>query len=198
MDHYICILDFEATCWDGSNDHEIIEFPSVMLKWEGTEITEVGRIQIYVKPKTNPVVSPFCESLTGITQEIVDGGVDLKTALKTHTQWMLEFAPHSQIMIVTCGNWDLKTMLPMDLKNTGLKADAVYSRWVNIKALFTEITKKNGCPMTGMLKYFNLEIEGRHHSGIDDCHNIARIFMKLVEYGLTKKAFSTHTLTLKI
>lgn len=193
---YICILDFEATCWNGSDNHEIIEFPSVMLKWDD-DIAEVGRIQIYVKPKTNPIVSEFCETLTGITQEVVDGGVDLKTAIKTHTQWMLEFAPLSQITIVTCGNWDLKTMLPMDLKNIGLKVDSIYSKWINIKAIFTDITKKNGCPMTGMLKYFNLDIEGRHHSGIDDCHNIARIFVKLVEYGLTKKICSAHIQTIK-
>jgi hypothetical protein len=28
----ICILDFEATCWEENGDHEIIEFPSVILK----------------------------------------------------------------------------------------------------------------------------------------------------------------------
>ena len=31
---YICVLDFEATCDDvKKRSHEIIEYPSVLLKW---------------------------------------------------------------------------------------------------------------------------------------------------------------------
>ncbi len=33
MEYYLCILDFEATCWEGSvnaDEMEIIEFPSVL------------------------------------------------------------------------------------------------------------------------------------------------------------------------
>jgi DNA polymerase III alpha subunit (gram-positive type) len=78
MTGYICILDFEATCWDNSRDHEIIEFPSVLLKWnDDNEITIVDEFQIFVKPKKYPVVSEFCRKLTGITQEIVNKGTDL-------------------------------------------------------------------------------------------------------------------------
>ena len=44
-----------------------------------------------------------------------------------------------------------------------------------------------------MLGHFKMKVEGRHHSGIDDCHNISRIFQKLVEFGLDKKIFLTHT-----
>jgi len=29
--------------------------------------------------------------------------------------------------------------------------------------------------MVAMLNYLNLELEGRHHSGIDDAKNIARV-----------------------
>ena len=31
---YICVLDFEATCWKENNNHEIIEFPSILWKWQ--------------------------------------------------------------------------------------------------------------------------------------------------------------------
>ena len=33
--------------------------------------------------------------------------------------------------------------------------------------------------MVGMLEYLGLQLEGRHHSGIDDSRNIARILAKL-------------------
>lgn len=35
--------------------------------------------------------------------------------------------------------------------------------------------------MLKMLKSLNLPIEGRHHSGIDDAKNIARIVVSLLE-----------------
>ena len=38
--------------------------------------------------------------------------------------------------------------------------------------------------MDGMLKDLNLELTGRHHSGIDDSRNIAKIAMTLMKGGL--------------
>lgn len=196
MTQYICILDFEATCWKDTNNHEIIEFPSVLLRWENDKIEEVGRIQQYVKPKTNPVVSAFCEDLTGISQKTVDEGIELKSAIKTHSQWLQGFAQHDEITIVTCGHWDLKTMLPMDLKNIRMKAEPIYTRYVNLKDLFKTVTRTRAPPMTAMLDHFKLKLEGRHHSGLDDCHNLSRVFIELVKQGMTKKIFSSHLIQL--
>lgn len=190
MTNYICVLDFEATCWDNSKDHEIIEFPSILLNWEGNKVTEIDRIQIYVKPKMYPIVSKFCRELTGISQETVNSGMDLESSIKAHSLWLSRYATHDKITIVTCGRWDLKTMLPSDLKKIGMVPENIYTRFVNIKDLFEDVEQ---CGQSGsmvhMLKYFNLDLEGRHHSGIDDCHNLARIFRKLVDNGLTKEIF---------
>ena len=38
--------------------------------------------------------------------------------------------------------------------------------------------------MANMLKGLNLTLDGRHHSGIDDCRNTAKILIKLIELGL--------------
>ena len=96
-------------------------------------------------------------------------------------------------MFVTCGDWDFKTMLP---KQLGLSAvehglDAAgrpiepYNRWINVK---TPFKKQMNMPranvgMAGMLKKLKLDLVGRHHSGIDDCHNILRIIQKLRDAG---------------
>jgi ERI1 exoribonuclease 3 len=195
MSEYVCILDFEATCWKNSNDHEIIEFPSILLKWETDKITEVSRIQLFVKPKSHPIVSKFCRELTGITQEQVNAGIDLKSALDTHKEWIKKHCKINEVTIVTCGHWDLRTMLQKDLKNNGLvlDSDSIYKRFVNIKDLHLKITNERARGMLSMLDYFELDLEGRHHSGIDDCHNISRIFIKLVESGLTKEIFINNT-----
>ena len=198
MVDYICILDFEATCWPKkslrSNMHEIIEFPSVLLKWDDEKkIRKVSEIQQYVKPLKYPVVSEFCKNLTGITQEIVNAGIPLETAIKNHCSWLTEFSNHNTMTIVTCGDWDLKTMLPLDLINLGRKSPTIYLRWVNIKHLYEIVKKVNRVKgMEYMLAMLDLPLEGRHHSGLDDSRNIANIFIKLVELGLTKKIFIEH------
>lgn len=38
--------------------------------------------------------------------------------------------------------------------------------------------------MTSMLKHFQLKLEGRHHSGIDDCRNITKCLAKMIEEGI--------------
>lgn len=39
--------------------------------------------------------------------------------------------------------------------------------------------------MTDMLELLELELEGRHHSGIDDCKNLTRVVQKLMQEGYT-------------
>lgn len=209
MTKYICILDFEATCWEDKRfPNEIIEFPSILLKWNENQlddiskrkqytIQEIARIQLFVKPAINPIVSDFCTELTGISQKQVNDGIDLKSAIETHLQWITSIASTDEVTIVTHGDWDLKIMLPMDLKNISYQPNELYNRYTNIKDLFNIIVpekerkqKSNG--MIKMLSNLKLKPEGRHHSGIDDCHNIARIFIKLVDMGLDKTVFANN------
>jgi len=37
--------------------------------------------------------------------------------------------------------------------------------------------------MDKMLEYLNLTLDGKHHSGIDDCRNISKILGKMVKDG---------------
>lgn len=69
---YICVLDFEATCDDIT---KMIEFPSVLLKWDQSLGNYVGKCQFqqFCKPKIYPNLTKFCKELTGI-QEQTDAG----------------------------------------------------------------------------------------------------------------------------
>ena len=198
-DLYVCVLDFEATCWDGSKEHEIIEFPSVLWRWsKKKEVARVDEIQIFVKPTHNPTVSEFCHNLTGITQAQVDNGVSLKDALKQHYQWLTQHVPNADLVVfVTCGDWDLKTMLPNDLAANNLSYPSpAYRKYLNIKRAFRDVTQtRKSLSMVNMLKALNLELEGRHHSGIDDCRNISKIFVKLVQLRLNKELFEQLSVT---
>eukprot|EP01105_Mastigella_eilhardi_P014418 TRINITY_DN3289_c0_g1_i1.p1 TRINITY_DN3289_c0_g1~~TRINITY_DN3289_c0_g1_i1.p1 ORF type:complete len:592 (+),score=140.92 TRINITY_DN3289_c0_g1_i1:156-1931(+) len=191
---YFIVLDFEATCDDNQTPHpqEIIEFPSVLVSAKTLQIE--SEFHRYIKPTVHPTLSPFCTALTGITQEMVDHGVPLEQALQEHRDWMVEHgllngedptapARHTSIF-VTCGDWDLRICLPNQLKFTNEKPPAyLIDNHLNIKHAFTSQCHQPTTGMAGMLHALALPLEGRHHSGIDDCRNIARILVTLLRAG---------------
>jgi ERI1 exoribonuclease 3 len=82
---------------------------------------------------------------------------------------------HSFTWII-CGNWDLRTILPLQSKQSGFDRPEFVNDFINLKDLYMEYyssTRIRG--MTDMLKYSNLKFEEKHHSGIDDTKNIVRI-----------------------
>ena len=124
----------------------------------------------------------------------------------------LEFLRENEILaqpgtaaFLTCGDWDLKTMLPQQLRISNIDVDAVspvtdsdtgssrpyaplaiatlptpFDRWINVKRSFQQqhgLRRARG--MEGMLRHAGLALEGRHHSGIDDCKNILRIVQRM-------------------
>ena len=197
---YLCILDFEATC----NRHkpapkpiEIIEFPTVLLHVPSRAIH--GEFHYYIRPEVKPSLTDFCTALTGITRDMVDGGVLLRDAMQRHKHWLQENSLQSvaesstegkRYLYVTCGDWDLGTCLPQQLKHESQYdwsdgvLPAAFQFYINIKKAFSKFYK-TGKPrgMAAMLKHLGMDLEGRHHSGIDDCRNIARICRRMMEDG---------------
>lgn len=179
---FLAVLDFEATCWKDSNAHEIIEFPTVVIDVRTRQI--VDRIEQFVKPKNNPKLSSFCTNLTTITQDQVDAGVTFPEALQAQSQLLSKY-PNA--VLVTCGDWDLKTMLPMDAKVHNIKIPASYRAWINIKLAFNAFLNKRVRGMEDMLNILKLKLQGTPHRGIDDCVNIATICIALLERGWSPK-----------
>ena len=125
-------------------------------------------------------LTAFCTELTSITQQQVDGAQELEAVLRKFHGWLATHnLPADSILPVTCGDWDLKTMLPGECERKHLDVPEVLLRWCNIKQLFEQVTQKQPCDMVPMLNAFGLRLEGHHHSGRDDCWNVARIFQKL-------------------
>lgn len=213
MSHYIyiVILDFEASCWNGSINKEkmeIIEFPSVLVKWNVVKNTtkRIGEFQRYCKPKSKEKLTKFCTDLTGITQKMVDHGCTFREALAAHDKWLRKCIPkydmRSDVYIMTVGHWDINIQFPRDVRRWGISKKGihkVYKKYVNIKEAFISyLSKKNmlktkkGYGMKGMLDFLTLELEGRHHSGIDDCKNTTKILEALIEMGMTPEDMVVH------
>ena len=76
----IILFDFEYTAWEGSKarnwseswEHrEIIQIAAVRVSVDG-EVVEIESFDCLVKPKQNPVLSPYIIHLTGIQQPEID------------------------------------------------------------------------------------------------------------------------------
>lgn len=202
--HY-CVIDFEATCLDNKQMHpqEIIEFPAVMLSAATLEV--VSEFHSYVRPVHHPVLSSFCTSLTGIAQETVDGAPDFTVVFQRFHDFLEAFQAQYReehegkeepcVLFASHGDWDFLTMLPNQCKTSHLQVPAALTRWMNVKVLYTNSEPAaggggrggdrsrggtKGLGMAAMLAQLGLELRGRHHSGIDDTRNIARIVVELV------------------
>jgi len=202
---YICILDFEATCDNKVRnfDHEIIEFPSVLMKFNGTNYDPITEFQRFCKPSKKPIVSRFCFELTGITQQQVNLGLKFKDVLVEHFEWLrlhtngdvplrdgyratLALAGGSPptVLIVTCGKWDLDKMMVAECLKWRIIPNNLYHRFLDIKQEFQTFYKnRKGKGMAAMLVQLNIPLEGRHHSGICDCRNTAKIWQRMVKDG---------------
>lgn len=201
FDFYV-VLDYEATC--DTDDHgrrvpafprtemEVIEFPAVIVdaRQQPAQVLPDCEFQQYVRPVLHPELTEFCTDLTGITQETVDAGCTFPEAYNRFLVWLSRLKLHGagkrySACIVTCGDWDQKTMLPQQLLHTyaqtgkRLPYPAIMKQWVNIKVPFKRAMRKGG-GLERMLQGIRQPMTGRHHSGLSDCHNTAKIVTHLL------------------
>jgi inhibitor of KinA sporulation pathway (predicted exonuclease) len=195
---FLAVLDFEATCWSDDREKqrretEIIEFPTVLYRVTGGALQRLAEWRRFVRPTSNPQLSAFCTQMTSITQAQVDAAETLAPTLAEHAAWLASAtggAPACQVLFVTCGDWDLGTCLPLEERNKGLCVPAVYKRWANLKTEFREAFRVTvRVDLAEMLAMAGLQLEGHHHSGLDDSRNIGRVLEKVWQLGHHIAAF---------
>eukprot|EP00927_Polykrikos_kofoidii_P052654 TRINITY_DN46562_c0_g1_i1.p1 TRINITY_DN46562_c0_g1~~TRINITY_DN46562_c0_g1_i1.p1 ORF type:complete len:276 (+),score=40.40 TRINITY_DN46562_c0_g1_i1:59-886(+) len=181
---FYVVLDFEATCVEHGElrPQEIIEFPLVLVDARRRVI--VDEFRSYVRPTHHPQLSEFCTGLTGIQQEQVDNAPEFEDVFLQACRWLEHHGlcgrSDSGGLIVTCGDWDLDKMLPRQFETLGLPAPPrIFRQWANVKRTFSEALGTKAGGMLNMLNVLGLRLEGRHHSGLDDCRNIARLLCEL-------------------
>ena len=189
----LVILDFEATCRPGAppTPQEIIEFPSVLidLRRESGDAV-IDEFEAFVRPVHHPELSEFCTELTSIRQEDVADAPIFSEVFDRHLAWLRGhnlLGDEDPGVIVTCGDWDLATMLPVQCRASErsiAELPPIYRRWINIKKIFRDTRRgAKAFGMATMLNNLGLELLGRHHRGIDDCRNIARMALALAADG---------------
>jgi ERI1 exoribonuclease 3 len=183
---YLVVLDYEAVCDMQRKNWEVIEFPSVILNTKTLKVE--SEFQMFVKPVINVPLNHICVEITGIQQDWVDKAPLFPEVFEKYQHWLYENIikdTTKTFCYVTCGDWDLKTMLPTQCQLSGLQSYPDYFKsWINIKDVFNVRYKSKITGMAGMLKNLKMELIGHHHSGIDDCRNITRIAVRMIEDGV--------------
>lgn len=188
----VLIIDIECTCWEtleeqGDKPNEIIEIGVAALNTRSGDVFQ--RASIAVKPRFTEV-SPFCTKLTGWTQAAADQGLDILDAL---AKFQEDFKVTKNHLWFSCGEYDRVKLSSLSGKPglRGLYGIPVESNpfdkmraHINIKTLFAlkhQLDRELG--MKAMLERAGEKLEGRHHSGVADACNIAKLVWHVLRPG---------------
>ena len=94
----------------------------------------------------------------------------------------------------------MSSLLKREAQLKNLAIPNYLRRYINLKKVFPvhkykehfkefvyshigQVKKPQVSGMEEMLQLLKLELKGKHHSGIDDCRNLARVALRLMEDG---------------
>ncbi|XP_047486597.1 ERI1 exoribonuclease 3-like isoform X3 [Penaeus chinensis] len=161
------VLDFEATCEQDKliQPQEIIEFPVLKINSRSLEIEST--FHEFIKPVHNPKLTDFCIRLTTISQAEVDNGKPFHTVMHLFDTWIKEeIGLDKNFLFVTCGDWDLKTMLPSQCQNENIQVPNYCKKWHNIKKSYSLMTGRYIKGMMPMIMGLKLQHIGQLHRGL--------------------------------
>jgi len=199
---YFLVLDFESTCQEPEqgpiDPQEIIEFPCLLVRADDLGLVE--EFHEYIRPVGKPQLTTFCTELTGITQDMIQDRDTFPDVLPRFVSWYESRGlSTSNATFVTCGQWDLVSMLPKQCLYSGLTVPQMLDvgesgEFVNIKLTHQKTMGQYAKGIEAMLGHLGLKFEGHLHSGIADCRNILSVMKglvargaKLCNNGMTKK-----------
>lgn len=173
----VLVVDVEATCWykkqnPPDQQSEIIEIGICRYQLATGAITH-GQ-GILVKP-TESEVSPFCTELTTIKSEMLaQEGISFADAL---AKLKKEYQSENRLWL-SWGNYDRRMFITQCQRRNLLYPFA--DNHCNLKNLFANFYGNRLGTKSAMNK-IGLEMQGTHHRGVDDAHNIARILHYLLD-----------------
>ena len=176
LKHYL-IIDLEATCCNKGSikreEMEIIEIGAVMVN--ATSLKIVDEYEIFIKPIVNPTLTPFCKTLTTITQEDVNNAMGYKEALADFKKW---YSQYDDFLFCSWGDYDKNQFLKeCKMHNVAYPFNREH---LNIKKAFAKVQGIKPCGLDVALVHVNLELVGTHHRGINDARNMGRLMPFIV------------------
>jgi inhibitor of KinA sporulation pathway (predicted exonuclease) len=177
------VFDLEFTAWEGSMANHWLR------PGEFQEIVQIGAVQVdadfntgntfdmLVRPRINPVLSPYLERLTGITNEALRAkGVDFAEAYRAFLAFT-ECLP-----IIAFGRDDL--VFIDNLRLYGMSDAPPLPPYLNVKIWMEE----QGIDMRGLhagdvAPSAGVPFSGHKHNGLDDALSVAAGIAALIARG---------------
>lgn len=180
----LLVIDLEASCWETDDParpskpgnwtylNEIIEIGAVLVDGESLAIKD--QFQSLVRPRFHPVLSDFCQALTGIASAEVDTARDLSIVLEEFTARFNLKGDERDPVFASWGAYD-KKQLDDDCAKYGLTSPFAPNNHLNLKPPVSRVAGRKRAGLKTMLEHLGLRFEGNHHRGLDDARNIVRI-----------------------
>ena len=169
----ITIFDLEYTAWVGSmarswlspgEFREVVQIGAVTLDADSFMVE--AEFEVLVRPRFNPVLSPYFERLTGITNEQLTQGVDFRTAYER----FLVFAGEGP---VAAFGRDEK-VLEENLRLYGIKDAKPLPLFYDLRGWFAvqgvDPRGRHSCEIGPQL---GVPFAGRIHNALDDVKSLA-------------------------
>lgn len=184
---HVVVFDAEWTAWEGSvarnwsgpDEHmELAQIGAVRLDVEA-DLTEIGCLELLVRPRINPILSDYFKNLTGIRQDDVDQrGLDLKEALDHFATFVGEKdelfsnGGDARVIAANCNLYGID--FPIDI-----------SRFTNLRPI---LAAETGHPRSKLisgelLTLFGLPQTEAAHDALGDARSIAAILRYLRSKG---------------
>lgn len=171
----ILVIDLEATCSNNNDgliinagNREIIEIGAVVIN----QYQKINSFQSFCKPVLNPILSPFCNDLTGIYQTDVEFSPLLETALSNFDRFIKENNPIDYWC--SWGDFD-KNQFIRECQRLNINNPLKDIPHINLKANFAKNKKMKQVGVSKALELSRLEFIGHQHRALDDAENIARL-----------------------
>ena len=185
---YAVVYDLEFTAWDGSQARnwlapgefkEIVQIGAVKV---AADFSPLEKFDCVVRPRVNPVLSGYLETLTGVTNAVLsERGVDFAAALAS----FVAFA--GPLPIIAFGRDDL--VLQNNIRLYGLKTISPLPPVVDIRGWLID----NGIDVRGMHACdvgpaAGVPFDGHTHDGLADALSVAAGIKALMAHGALRPA----------
>ena len=185
----ITVFDLEYTAWECSMARhwltpgefkEVVQIGAVRL--DGRTLAPLDEFELLVRPRINPVLSPYFEKLTGITTaEVVARGVDFPDAYRHFA----DFAGDGPICAFGHDEW----VLEENLRLYGIAEARKLPRFQDLRSWFAACNiDPRGMLSCEIAPSLGLAFQGRAHNALDDARSMAASMEEMVRRGAVRPA----------
>ncbi|WP_027793189.1 3'-5' exonuclease [Paraburkholderia acidipaludis] len=171
----VLVVDLEATC-DAYAPHWQMEIIEIGAAWCTVDGDVLDTFRSFVRPVLNPLLTPFCLELTGISQADVDRAASFAAVAGKLQAFSAKRSTTvaDPVCWLSWGEWDSRQLLH-EAERHGA-AVPIGLPHVNAKRAFArrqrigkEVGLRKACELVG------LGWIGTHHRALDDVLNVVRL-----------------------